>query len=176
MKPLISGIAMIIISLLMLIFQIDNYNCRLQTEFLKHCADEASGSASLFYDKDKFNQGSKIFIENEGIKVIEHIIKTYLKTDDNLLPTSKSYWKDKITYKAYFFDDDMNCKVYENGKYINSFNFTYPYLYTDELLNYKKTITKANVIVTVNAGKSTYSIFFLNTPVVIRSSGYEYEI
>lgn len=176
MKPLLAGIAIIIILLFMLVFQIDNYNCRLQTDFLKYCADEASNSASLMYDEIEYNRGNKIFTEEEGIKSIEKIIKYYLKTDDNLVPLSNSYWKDKITYTAYFFDDDLECRVYKDGIYDSSFNFTYPYLYTDEDLNYNKSIGTANVIVTINAGRGTYSLIFLNDPIIVRSSGYEYEI
>lgn len=176
MKQLIVGVALIIVSLFMLVFQIDNYNCRLQSDFLKYCADEASNSASLLYDENEYKLGSKIFIEEEGIKSIENTIKHYLKTDDSLVPLSDSYWKDKVTYTAYFFDDDLECRIYKNGTYISSFNFTYPYLFTDEELNYKKSIGTANVIVTINAGRGTYSLIFLNDPTISRSSGYEYEI
>ena len=176
MKSFITGIALILISIFMLIFQIDNYNSRLNSIFLKYCADEASNSALLMYDELKFKEGKKIFVEEEGIKAIENVIKNYLKTDNNLMPTSDSYWKDKITYTAYFFDDDMNCKKYINGIYTDNFNFTYPYLYEDEQLSYKKTVEKANVIVTIDAGKSTYRMFFLVEPKIIRSSAYEYEV
>ena len=176
MKQLLVGVALIIIALIMLVFQIDNYNCRLQSDFLKYCADEASNSASLLYDENEYKNGKKIFIEEEGIKCIENTIKFYLKTDDSLIPLPNSYWKDKITYTAYFFDDDLECRVYKDGIYINNFNFTYPYLYTDEELNYKKSVGTANVIVTINAGRSTYSLIFLSDPIIIRSSGYEYEI
>ena len=176
MKPLITGIALIIIILIMIIFQTDNYNYRLQSDFLKLCADEASNSALLFYDEDKFRGGQKIFNEAEGIKIIEYVIKSYLKTDGALLPLKESYWKDRISYTAYFFNDNLICGVYKNGIKINSFSFLYPYLYTDDELLYKKSVAEATVIVTINAGRKKYRLIFLSGPVTIRSSGYEYDI
>lgn len=176
MKPLIAGISLIIIILIMLVFQADNYNYRLQSNFLKFCADEASNSASLFYDEDKFRSGQKIFNEEEGIKSIENVIKNYLKTDNTLSPLKESYWTDNISYTAYFFNDNLLCSVYENGIKTDSFNFTYPYLYDDIQLHYKKSVAKASVIVTINAGKVRYRLNFSSKPICIRSSGYEYEI
>ncbi len=176
MKPLIVGIALIIVILIMLVFQIDNYDYRLQSNFLKFCADEASNSASLFYYENEFKNGLKIFNEADGIKSIEHVIQNYLKTDNGLTPLRESYWSDKITYTAYFFNDNLSCSVYKNGVKTDSFNFTYPYLYTDKELNYKKSVGKASVIVTINAGKINYRLSFIAKPICIRSSGYEYEI
>ena len=176
MKPLISGIAIIIIVLIMLVFQIDNYNYRLQSNFLKNCVDEASNSAMLFYDENEFKDGKKIFDEVDGIKSIEHVIQSYLKADISLVPKKESYWTDKISYTVYFFNDNLTCNIYENGIKTNKFDFTYPYLYTDEELNYKKSVGKATIIVTINAGKVRYRLSFSEKPSCIRSSGYEYEI
>ncbi len=176
MKPLLVGVALIIILLIMIVFQVDNYNYRLESNFLKYCADEASNSASLFYDEIDYSNGKKIYNEVEGLKVIEYVIENYLKTDATLVPLRSSYWKDKIQYTAYFFDDDLLCSVYKNGIKVNSFSFSYPYLYTDEDLNYKKSIGKSCVIVTINAGKTKYRLNFIAKPFCIRSSGYEYEI
>lgn len=176
MKPLISGIAIILIILIMVVFQIDNYNCRLQSSFLKYCADEASNSASLFYDEFEFSNGQKIFKDKEGIKAIENVIKNYLKTDNDLFPLSQSYWSEKISYTAYFFNDDLSCIVYKDGVKINTFNFEYPYLYTDTKLNYKKTVGQASVIVTIDAGKGRYRLNLSSKPKCIRSSGYEYDM
>lgn len=176
MKPLISGIAIIIIILFMLVFQVDNYNFRLQSNFLKHCADEASNSALLFYDENEFKNGKKIFKESDGIKVIEHVIQSYLKTDSGLAPLNESYWTDRISYTAYFFNDDLTCNVYKNGIKTETFNFNYPYRYTDEEMSYIKSVAKASIIVTINAGKVRYRLTFSAKPICIRSSGYEYEI
>lgn len=176
MKPLIVGIALIIIILIMLVFQIDNYNYRLQSNFLKFCADEASNSASLFYDENNFKNGIKIYNEVDGIKSIEHVIQNYLKTDNGLSPLKESYWTDKISYTAYFFNDNLTCNVYKNGIKTETLNFVYPFTYTDSELHYKKTFSKATVIVTINAGKINYRLSFTSKPICIRSSGYEYEI
>ncbi|QSX04913.1 hypothetical protein JYG23_09435 [Sedimentibacter sp. zth1] len=180
MKPFIVGLALCILLLFLIVFQTDNYNCRLESQNLKYCADEASASASLFFDNisvenaNDFTSGYKIFDEKEGIIAIERVIQVYLKTDSSLLPTLKSYWEDKINYTVYFFDDDLICNVYTNGIKTDSFMFNYPFLYTDELLYYNKTIAKPIVIVTINAGKSRYRLNFISQITIVRSSGYEY--
>ena len=175
MKPLLVGVALIIIIMIMLVFQVDNYNYRLESIFLKYCSDEASNSASLFYDESNYKDGYKVFNEKEGIKSIENVIKNYLKTDNLLIPLKNSYWSDKIQYTVYFFNDNLTCNIYKNGIWSKTFNFSYPYMYVDEELKYNKSISKACVIVTINAGKTRYRLSFLEKPVCIRSSGYEYE-
>ncbi|QSX05475.1 hypothetical protein JYG23_12430 [Sedimentibacter sp. zth1] len=176
MKAFIVGIALIILMTLMLVFQSDNYNCRLETENLKYCCEEASDSASLCYTEIHDKKGYKIYDEQEGIRVIERTIKNYLKTNENLEPIPKSYWTEKINYTAYFFDDDKTCSIYRNGAKIKESVFNYPFLFTDEELQYKKSISSPNVIVTINAGKSKYRLSFIKPKDIIRSSGYEYEI
>lgn len=176
MKPLITGIAILIILLMILTFQIDNYEMRLEQDYLKYCCDEASASASLFYDEKEFkSSGEKIYIESEGLKAIERIIETWLKTDSLLNPKSESYYTENIKYTAYFFNDNGICNVYKNRVKKSTFCFTYPYLFTDELMIYNKTIGDACIIVTIDAGISKYHLKFLQGSNMIRSSGYEYK-
>lgn len=181
MKPFITGIALFILLIFMVVFQSDNLNCRLETENLKYCCDEAANSAALICYTDSeirslnYLNGEKIFNELEAIKTIEYIIQNYLKTDAELIPLNTSYWTEKINYTVYFFDDDLKCSVYTNGTKVDEFEFTYPYLFKDKDLQYLKSVGKANVIVTINAGHGRYRLSFIDSPIIIRSSGYEYQ-
>jgi hypothetical protein len=185
-KAFIAGVAVIIILLLIITFWQDHLNYRLQAEFLKHCADEASASALLYYDnfynddtenpiKIGKNFGQVVFDELEGIKAIEYILKNWLKL-----------YKDEINYTAYFFNEIVDeslgeifsCSVYKNGRRIDEECFittNRTYMYKDSNLKYEKLITTANVIVTINAGKARFRQVFISEPILIRSSGYDYE-
>ncbi len=176
MKPLITGSALVIVFIIVFSFQTDNYEYRLNTKKLKNCSDEAAYSASLYYNQVEKSNGKTVFLEDDGIKAIEHVIKSWLKLDENLMPTNESYWTDAISYKAYFYDDDLRCNVYINGIRSPSeeFDFVYPFLHEDDELDYVKTIGNANVIVKINAGKAKFTLDFIVEPVVIRTSSYEY--
>lgn len=160
MKAFISGLAIIILLIFILIYQSDTYYYRLECQNLKYCCEEASNTATLYYNLDKNDK--KIFDEQEGIRAIEKTIQNYIK-DKN------------ADYIAYFFDDDLQCSVYKNGTKTEEFTFTYPYLYTDSQMLYKKTVASPTIIVTINAGKFKYRIDVIE-PILIRSSGYEYDI
>lgn len=198
MKAFIAGVAVLIILLLIITFWQDHLNYRLQAEFLKHCADEASASAMLYYDnyynddtenpvKIGKNLGQVVFNESEGIKAIEYILKNWLKLEGvgNLTPKADSYYKDEINYTAYFFNEVIDeslgevfsCNVYKNGKRIDEECFktiNRSYIYKDNYLKYEKLITTANVIITINAGKARFRLAFIKEPILIRSSGYDY--
>jgi|GEM_PF-766708 len=199
MKAFITGIAVLIILILLITFWQDHLSYRLQAELLKHCADEASASAMLYYDnyynndtenpiKIGKNFGQVVFDESEGIEAIEHILKNWLKLEGkgSLIPKADSYYKDEINYTAYFFNEVLdnsskeifNCSVYKNGKKIDEECFktnNRSYLYKDSQLNYEKLITSANVIITINVGKASFRLSFIKEPILIRSSGYDYE-
>lgn len=180
MKPFIVGVALIILLLFTLIFEIDYYDYRIESQNLKYCADEASASAALFYESYNYNNeiefegGYKVYNESDGIKAIEKVIQVYLATDYSLNPKHNSYWTSPISYNAYFFDDDLVCSVYKNGIKKSEFRFSYPYLFEDELLGYNKSVSKPSIIVTINAGVNSFRLDFLNSRDVIRSSAYEY--
>lgn len=172
MKTYLFGISIIIVMLIMIIFQADNYNCRLETENLKYCSEEAADSAMLYYNTTK--DGYKTYDKKNGIEIIEKTMQNYLKLDNDMLPINKSYWRKKVNYMVYFFDDDMKCSVYKNGVKVNEFTFNYPYLFTDEMLGYKKCISNSTIIVTINVGPGNYRLNFISPKDIIRSSGYTY--
>jgi len=160
LKVLIVAISITILFTGFLIYQQDNNRYIRELENLKHAADECSASASLLYHPTEFSQGRKIFNQTEGIEAIKYMLKSYLNLDDILMPLDNTYWQDQITYDAYFLDTS---------------NTTFPYLFTDPLTGYVKTITEPTVIVTINAGTPHFRLSFLSPDDAIRSSSYEYD-
>ncbi len=199
MKALIIGMSILIILILIITFWQDHLDYRLQAEYLKQCADEAAASAMLYYDnyynenndnpiKLGKNFGQIVFNESQGIEAIECILKNWLKLEGkgNLTPSSNSYYIDRIDYMVYFFNEDLDddskeifsCNVYRNGKKVEIECFktnSRIYMFTDSSLKYNKLITSANVIVTINAGRARFKLSFIKSPLLIRSSGYDYE-
>jgi len=165
MKPFITGIALLMIFVSIMLFESDNYDIRLKYTEVKNTADIASCSASTFYNYDLFsNEEIKIFYEEEGLIAVDNIVDLYAN--------SRKY---KLIDKyVYFFNDNHICNVYYNRKKIISFHFEYPYLFEDISLKYNKIISKASIVVTLDAGEAVYHLKCLTSPKIIRSSGYEY--
>lgn len=159
MKTLIVTIAITLLYAGFLVYQQDNNRYLREVENLKHAADEASASASLYLDASEFAQGRKVFNRTEGIIAIEFMLRSYLNLDEQLIPLDNTYWQDKITYVLTYFDES---------------NTSFPVLFEDPLTGYVKTITEPTVIVTVNAGRPRYRLSFLSPNDAIRSSCYEH--
>ena len=142
MKAFLFGIAAFIFSMFVWLFCHDynlNHTYYMQ---LRTAAEEASVAATMFTDPQEENEGRIVFNQDEGHKAIVQMIKTMLKTDDDLNPIENSYWQDRITYTAYFFDDS---------------NTVYPLTFTDPETSFKFEVKKPTVIVTINAGKARYT-------------------
>lgn len=160
MKPLIVGMAIVLLFTAFILFQQDHNKYIRELERLKFIADECSASASLFFDTVEFSEGRKVFNRTESIKALEYILKANLKLDDELKPLPNNYWRDTVKYDVYFFDEG---------------NTTFPFLFTDPKTNYVKTLVEPTVIVTINTGKPRYRLSFVTLTDTIRSSAYEYE-
>lgn len=176
MKGFIVGVALSILLIIFLFFIQCYYELKIQEVNLKYCADECSSTAVLYYDvvlEKNSLEGLKIFKENEGIIGVESIIDSYLNVNKDLNFVNGKIFKDRLHYSVYFFNGNGKCDVYQDGTKDKSFNFTFPYLYKDNLLEYYKCISEPNVIVTINIGKY-YSQFFTTNYNIIMSSGYEY--
>lgn len=159
MKAVLFGIATFFFSLFVWLF-IHDYNLNhIHYMQLRTVAEEASVSATMFIYPEEEKEGRIVFNQVEGHKVIKAMIKTMLKTDDDLNPTAESYWQDKISYTAYFYDDS---------------NTTYPVSFTDPDTGYNFEVKKPSVIVTVNAGKARYTIEgTVDNTANIRSAAHE---
>ena len=159
MKPFIVGLASILLSVFILVFNQDYRTNSHYFKELKYVAEEASVSASLFIDTNEYSAGRIVFNQAEGNKVIKAQIIEFLRLDDGMNPKSNSYWTDTVTYKAYYFDDS---------------NTLYPYLFKDDNTLFTQVITEPTIVVTINAGKGRYRIpLFKNTGDFIRSSAHE---
>jgi hypothetical protein len=161
MKPFIIGIATILLSIMVMVFNQDYRINKRHSNDLKNVADEAAVSGALFTNLDDFKEGRIVFDRTEGIKALEYKIKKSLYLDDNFNPLDESYWTEKVTYNVYFFDDS---------------NTTYPYQFVDSSTDYTFRVTQPTVIVTINAGKGRYRITaFKSSGSFTRSGAYEWK-
>jgi hypothetical protein len=159
MKPLITGVAIAILFSMFLVFQQDHNRFLRQQEDLKHIADDVAASTAGYCNEDEYSEGRFIFNQAEGNKVLEYQLKSLLHLNDSFVPQDR-YWKDKVSYKVYFFDDS---------------NTTYPHIFVDADTGYTKAITQPTVVVTVNAGKPRYRLPFMPLEDTIRSGAYEWK-
>ncbi|MGD9679239.1 MAG: hypothetical protein AB7V16_12935 [Vulcanibacillus sp.] len=159
MKSLIVGVALILLYTIFIIYQDDSNTYQRELERLKQVADECASSGALYFYENQYSEGYKVINQTETINAIEYILKYNLKLDDNFNPLSISYWKEHITYNAYFFDDS---------------NTSFPFLYTDPYTGGQKLITEPSVVVIINAGYGDFRLSFLDLNDSIRSSSYEY--
>ncbi|MCT4544963.1 MAG: hypothetical protein N4A63_15635 [Vallitalea sp.] len=159
MKPFIFSLAMVILFSIFLVYQTDNNNYMRQLEELKKVADECSASAGLFYDEELYSTGITVYNKEEGQKIIKYIIKESLELQDNLTPSSKSYWRQQVQYEVSFFDNS---------------NTEFPFIYEDNNNNFTKIINEPTIIVKINAGKPYFRLKFLKLKSTIRTSAYEY--
>lgn len=159
MKAFLFGIAAFFFGLFVWLFCHDYNMNHMYYNQLRTAAEEASVSAALFTDPEQENEGKVVFNREEGDKAIKAMLKSMLKTDDTLNPTEGSYWQDKISYKAYFFDDS---------------NTEYPKTFTDPDTGFRFEVQKPTVVVTVNAGKARYTISGIADNIQdIRSAAHE---
>lgn len=143
MKAFLFGIAAFIFSLFVWLFCHDYNLNHIYYMQLRTTTEEASVAATMFIDPGEESEGRIVFNQAEGHKAIKAMIKTMLRTDDALNPVEGSYWRDNISYSAYFYDDS---------------NTTYPYYFTDPDTAYRFTVNRPSVVVTINAGKARYTI------------------
>lgn len=175
MKPFIVGVAIFIMLNFILIFEVDNYDMRLENIHIKNATDEAASSAVLFYDEEVYSQTScKNFLEKESLKAIDDIILTFLNNNSAIKSDVKISLENVFT-RVTFFNDSGICDEYIDDVKVGSCYFEYPFIYEDKEMGYKKLVTDATVIVTLKIGRGNYHMSFLDVPELTRSSGYDYE-
>ncbi len=161
MKPFIVGVAAFILTLFCYSFNHDFNLNRHALVDLRAVCEEASVAGTLFYYKDQYAVGKIVFNQEESRKAIEAVITSMLELDEELNPVQGSYWQEKVSYKAYFYDDS---------------NTVYPHLYVDPDTGYTHLIKSPTIVVTINAGMARYSLQFLkNGPDNIRSASHTWE-
>jgi len=159
MKAFLFGVAAFFLGLFIWLFCHDYNLHHMHYAQLRTTAEEASVAATLFTYPQEEREGRIVFNQVEGHKAITAMLIAMLKTDDSLSPVEGSYWQDKITYTAYFFDD---------------LNTSYPQTFTDPETGFRFVIQRPSVIVTVNAGKARYTINgTVDNTANIRSAAHE---
>ncbi|MFV0516533.1 MAG: hypothetical protein ACK5MV_03990 [Aminipila sp.] len=144
------------------VYQVDNDIYLLKQEQLKHIADDCSAAAMLYYDKDYFGSGVKVFDKTAGNQAIDYILKY------DLVESPKEYF-------TYYFDGNGKKTTYKDNKLISEEEgIKYPYQFTEALTGYKSMVNEPRVIVTINSGDFDYRLTFINDQRLIRTSGYEY--
>lgn len=174
MKQLIFGTAIIVLWAVFSVFQVDNNIYLRQLEELKYQADECSNTASLYYLKNEFANGAKVFDTVNANLALKNILCSNVNLDTNWIPMANSYWTTKFDVTIYYFDDSGMMKTYKNDTLNNQIVFAYNTLFTEPTTGYQKLINEPTVIVTINAGKPRFRLPFLMPPDTIRTSAYEY--
>lgn len=114
--------------------------------------EESAATGSQYFINEGYGYGYYNFLENEGIKAIEHSIKTNFNLNDDFTKQLNSgYWKDQLEYEVTFID-------YESSQY-SGFPGIYSFTHfgkTNEI-----TLSGPSVIVTIKLGKQPYRASFL---------------
>ncbi|OAH58660.1 hypothetical protein AWH48_16820 [Domibacillus aminovorans] len=153
MKEFIIGIAMVLVFTIFTIYQQDSNIHREQMQALKSITQEAAAAAAQHYVSDEYGDGNYSFNEEEGRKAAEAIIRSSLKLDAELRPTSKSYWHkvSKVTYDITFLDHNDFTAFPQNYQYIHPSGSMDFILYGP------------SVIVTISTGKANYTSIPINS-------------
>ncbi len=176
MKPLLVGLAIIVLYTMFLVFQADNNLYLLKVNEVKATADDCSEAASLYYDTDVYQSGKKIFNQSKGNAVIKYLIEKNLKVDGNLDPLENTYWQNTLDYYVAYIDDSGYITRYHKSNLTQKEPFAYGTLYVDSIADYNKVVAEPMVIVTIDAGQGRFRLELPGNQHIqaIRSSAYEY--
>lgn len=180
MKNLMVGTAIILVYIIVTTVAFDSKMMVEKIDELGHISKELSATGALFLDYKKgYAEGELIFNDPEGIKAIDGQIKELMKLNSDYSPLDNSYWQSNIKYKTYFYDESGICRVYENKELKDEFKFDFPYLHKDNDLDYKETIAKPTVVVSIDAGIPRVRVKSIQEELknkrIIKASGYTWE-
>lgn len=174
MKTLIISAGLLALWLMFSNFQTENNKYIRFQEDLKFQVDELANIGAMFYEFEDYSNGFFIFKHNESISEIEKLLKINLNLDSSLNQVNNIFFKDKVNYYVYYFDDSNIGKKYRNGTLIDTFNFDYGYEFTESLNGYKHIINNPSVVVTLDVGEPNFTNDFVKTSNLTRTSIYEY--
>lgn len=164
MKEMLVGFAMIFVIMMTLTM---NYELNLHQQervHLKASAEEAAASASQYFMRDAYGDGFYNFNSLQGTLALEHSLQKSLRLDENMKPTTNSYWKNsaEVQYNVTFIDYS-NYMSYLKTPLPDSKPFPNIYTFTHFGKTYPPiTLFGPSVIISVNAGKPNYTLGFLN--------------
>lgn len=174
MKTYIIGIACILISSAFCCFQMYTDKLIDTESLLKSTANNAANAAALYYDMDEYSEGNKVFNKEEGNKAILFTIKENLKLNNDM-SFKGDILPDTCHYIVYYFDETEKMTKYQDDSFVTRETVNFPFEFVEQKSNYKKTITEATIIVTIDAGTFNYSLAFIQDPKLVRTSAYEYK-
>lgn len=143
---------------------------------LKEISEEASNTASLYFDANSFGNGYIKFTDEKANKKLYEIIEANLKLDGQKIPQS-SYYSQPIDYYIYYFDDSGYMRAYKNNAKTEVKEFSYGSFFKEPLTKKDIKITTATCIVTIDAKNAKMRLGFLqNKAKLIQTSAYEYKV
>lgn len=173
MKVFITSAAILILLSMFMIFQMDNNEYLISQDRYKAVANDTADAAALYYDKESFSNGIKIYDKISGNAVVLEILQSGLNLNDGLNGGISNYLLGIHKYYVYYFDGDGTLTEYNDGILLKSETITYPYTFEESLTGYEVQIVEPTVIVTIDAGKFNFRESFITDPELIRTSGYE---
>ena len=118
MKPLITGVAFIILMMFFNVFQVEQDTYIRAQEHVKILCNDMAAAGVLFISEDAYALGNKEFNVSESEGILRQLIQMNMDLDEELNPLNESYWNGSIQYKTYYFDDSgfMTCNM--NGEFV----------------------------------------------------------
>lgn len=165
MKVLILTVAICLVFAFGYLWQVDHNQYLQQQVELKSIAQDMAHAASLYYDKDVFGEGEKIFNKVEGVKAANKVLEGRLSSFKN--------------WDIYFLDAEGEI-YYRNGVRIHERIIpNMPFLFRLKGDNgntyYEKNIYSPTTVVFIDAGEYDYSLSFIKDPPLQRAASYEYD-
>ncbi len=152
----------------------DNDEYLITQKRYKAVVTDAADAAALYYDKESFADGVKVFYKTSGNQAVLDVLKSGLNLDGNLSGGISFLLQNTHDYYVYYFDGDGTYSKYENGVLLQTNSITYPHTFKEDLTGYEKIVEEPTVIVTVDAGAFNFREGFITDPQIIRTSGYEH--
>lgn len=156
MKELIMALALMIVFTISVIFQSEYHIHQEQRLFLKSVSEEAAASAAQYFDWEKYGDGYLVFNEQQARLALEETLRSSLRLNSDLSPSSSSYWKgiDKVTYDVVFIGSSEYEQIKTNQNSVYQYNHEKG---TTDLM-----IFGPSVIVKVYTGPAKYTLLDMN--------------
>jgi hypothetical protein len=140
----------------------------------KSAANNCARAAALYFDKEQFSRGHKVFDKAQGNAAVLKILKDSLSLTDDMRFTAPAGARGNIcSYTVRYFDDTGAVTVYRNGVHESGGTVSFPYLFKEPVTGFEKNIIKADIIVTLDGGTFDMKPAFVRDPRLIRTSSYE---
>lgn len=139
---------------------------------LKNVSISAARDSVQFYDLNSYADGYIVFNYEDAVKAVEDNITSSLSIDSDFNPVDGSAWESRVSYTLALFDESLESKVFKDGVKIDSWKFTYPTTYTDEVTGYQFTIDYPGAVVSIDGGNYLFDKGLNKTLPLSRASYY----